>query len=116
MMSDSFSHSVNDAAMMSELQRCCVAARECSGISSESKAGLSVGTSLAPAPECGLMEMYMLKAFTCTYANPYLTLFSDWLDRLQLRLFLFLFPTQTFNRKQEFHDWTVSNSTSFLFL
>ena len=39
---------------MSELQHCCVAAREGSGISSESEAGLSVGTSMALAPECGL--------------------------------------------------------------
>ena len=54
MMSDSFLYSGDDAAMMSELQHCCVAARECSGISSESKAGLSMGTSLALAPECGL--------------------------------------------------------------
>ena len=54
MMSDSFLYSGNDAAMMSELQRYCVAARECSGISSESKAGLSVGTSLALGPECSL--------------------------------------------------------------
>ena len=50
-MSDSFLYSGDDAAMMSELQHCCVAARECSGISSESKAGLSMGTSLALAPE-----------------------------------------------------------------
>ena len=54
MMSDSFFYSGHEAAMMSELQHCCVAARECSGISSESKAGLSVGTSMALAPECGL--------------------------------------------------------------
>ena len=53
-MSDSFLYSGNDAAMMSELQRYHVAAREYSGVSSESKAGLSVGTSLALAPECGL--------------------------------------------------------------
>ena len=45
MMSDSFLYSGDDAAMMSELQHCCVAARECSGVSSESEAGLSVGTS-----------------------------------------------------------------------
>ena len=54
MMSDSFLYSGDDTVMMSELQRCRVAARECSGISSESKARLSVGTSLALAPECGL--------------------------------------------------------------
>ena len=48
-MSDSFLYSGNDVAMMSELQRCCVAARECSGVSSESEAGLSVETSLALA-------------------------------------------------------------------
>ena len=54
MMSDSLLYSGDDAVMMSELQRCCVAVRECSGVSSESKAGLSMGTSLALAPECGL--------------------------------------------------------------
>ena len=54
MMSDIFLYSADDAAMMSELRRCRVAARECSGISSESEAGLSMGTSLALASECGL--------------------------------------------------------------
>ena len=54
MMSDSFLYSGDDAAMMSELQHCYVAVRECSGVSSESKAGLSMGTSLALAPECSL--------------------------------------------------------------
>ena len=54
MMSDSFLYSGDDAAMMSELQYCCVAARQCSGLSSERKVGLSVGTSMALAPECGL--------------------------------------------------------------
>ena len=54
MMSDSFLYSGDDADMMSELQCCCVAVRECSGISSESEAGLSMGTSLVLAPECGL--------------------------------------------------------------
>ena len=54
MMSDSFFYSGDDAAMMSELQHCCVAVRECSGVSSDSKAGLSMGTSLALPPECGL--------------------------------------------------------------
>ena len=53
-MSDSFLYSGDDAAMMSELQHCHVAVRECSGMSSESEAGLSVGTSMALAPECGL--------------------------------------------------------------
>ena len=53
-MSNSFLYSGDDAAMMSELQHCCVAVRECSGISSESEAGLSMRTSLALAPECGL--------------------------------------------------------------
>ena len=53
-MSDSFLYSGDDAAMMSELQHCCVAVRECSGIRSESKAGMSVGTSMALAPECRL--------------------------------------------------------------
>ena len=54
MMSDSFLYSGDDAAMMSELKHCCVAARECSDISSVSEAGLSVGASMALAPECGL--------------------------------------------------------------
>ena len=40
MMSDSFLYSGDDAAMMSELQCCRVAARECSNVSSESKAEL----------------------------------------------------------------------------
>ena len=53
-MSDSFLYSGDDTVMMSELQRYCVAARECSGVSSDSEAGLSKGTSLALAPECGL--------------------------------------------------------------
>ena len=54
MMSDSFIYSGDDAVMMSELQHCHVAVRECSGVSSESEAGMSGGTSLALAPECGL--------------------------------------------------------------
>ena len=54
MMSDSFLYSGDDAVMMSELQHYCVAVRECSGVSSGSEAGLSVGTSLALAPEFGL--------------------------------------------------------------
>ena len=54
MMSDSFLYSGDEAVMMSELQHCRVVARECSGISSESEAGLSVVTSIALAPECGL--------------------------------------------------------------
>ena len=41
-MSDSFLYSDDDATMMLELQHCHVAAIECSGISSESEAGLSV--------------------------------------------------------------------------
>ena len=53
-MSHSFLYSGDDAAMMSELQHCHVAMRECSGVSFESKAGLSVGTSMALAPECSL--------------------------------------------------------------
>ena len=35
MMSNSFLYSGDDAAMMSELQHCCVAVRECSDVSSE---------------------------------------------------------------------------------
>ena len=54
MMSDSFLYNDDDAAMMSELQHCCVVARECSGVSSESETGLSIGISLALAPECSL--------------------------------------------------------------
>ena len=58
MMSDSFLYSGvysgDDAAMMSELQWYCVAVRQCSGVSSESKAGLSVGTSMTLALECSL--------------------------------------------------------------
>ena len=54
-MSDSFLYSGDDAAMMSELQHCHVAVRQNNGISSESKAGLSAGTSMALAPECSLM-------------------------------------------------------------
>ena len=42
MMCDSFLYSGDDAAMMSELQHHCVAAMECSGISFQSEAGLSV--------------------------------------------------------------------------
>ena len=56
-MSDSFLYSGDDAAMMSELQCCHVAERECSGVSSESEAGLSVGTSMALAPKYGLTFM-----------------------------------------------------------
>ena len=54
MMSDSCLYSGDDAAIMSELQHCLIAERECSGVRSESKAGLSVLTSLALAPECSL--------------------------------------------------------------
>ena len=61
MMSDSFLYSGDDAAMVSELH-CCVAVRQYSGIGFESEAGLSVGTSLAPVPECGLT---FLQECTC---------------------------------------------------
>ena len=54
MMSDSFLYSGDEAAMMSELQHCPVAAGQCSGVNSENEAGLSVGTSMALASECGL--------------------------------------------------------------
>ena len=54
MISDGFLYSGDDAAMMSELQCCCVAVREHSGVSSDSEAGLSVGTSMALVPECSL--------------------------------------------------------------
>ena len=54
-MSDSFLYSSDDAAMMSELQHWHSAVGQgSSGVGSESKAGLSVGTSTALAPECGL--------------------------------------------------------------
>ena len=53
-MSDSFLYSGDDAVMMSELQRCCVAVMERSGVSSESEVVLSIGTSMALAPGCGL--------------------------------------------------------------
>ena len=36
-LSDSFLYSGDDAVMMSELQHCYVAVRQCSGVSSESK-------------------------------------------------------------------------------
>ena len=57
MMSDGFLYSGDDAAMMSRaaaLLCSCFLSRECSNVSSESEAGLSVGTSMALAPECGL--------------------------------------------------------------
>ena len=54
MMSDSFLYSGDDAVMMSELQYCHVAVRQHSNIRSESEALLSVGTSMALAPKCGL--------------------------------------------------------------
>ena len=89
-MSDSFLYSGDDAAMMSELQHCCAAAMECSGVSSESEARLLVATSTALAPECSLTfptEMYMLKECTRVYTNPYLTVYcSLWLN--QIRMFL----------------------------
>ena len=62
MMFDSFLYSGDDAAMMSELQHHCVAAMECSGISFQSEAGLSVGTSMALAPQCSLT---FLRKCTC---------------------------------------------------
>ena len=69
MMSDSFLYSGDDAvidAVMSELQHCCVVARECSDVSSERETVLSVGILMALAPECGYIpaEMYVLKACT----------------------------------------------------
>ena len=54
MMSDSFLYSGDDAEMMPELQHCPVAARQYSGVSSESKTRLSVGVSMALAPEYSL--------------------------------------------------------------
>ena len=53
MMSDSFLYSGDNKVIMSELQYCNVAARQCSGVSSENKAGLSVGTSMTLCPEFG---------------------------------------------------------------
>ena len=50
-MSNSFLYSSDDGAMMSELQHCGVAVRHHSDLDSESKAGLSVGASMALAPE-----------------------------------------------------------------
>ena len=44
MMSDSFLYSGDDVVMMSELQHFCVTVRQCSSITSEGEAGLSVGT------------------------------------------------------------------------
>ena len=72
MMSDSFLYSGDDAVMMSELQHCCIAESEHSGVSSESEAGLSVGISMALAPECGLTFLWKCTC-RCIYANPYLT-------------------------------------------
>ena len=62
MMSGSFLYSGDDVEMLSDLQHCLVAARECSGMSSESEAGLSVGTSMALALECSLT---CPRKFTC---------------------------------------------------
>ena len=59
MISDSFLYSGDDEVMMSELQHYCVAVKKCSGISSESEAGLSVGTSMPLDPECDLTFMYV---------------------------------------------------------
>ena len=70
MMSDSFLYSGDDAVMMSELQDYHVATRQHSSVSSESKARLSVGTSMALAPEC---DLTFLQKCRCVYANPYLT-------------------------------------------
>ena len=53
-MSESFLYSGDDAVMMSELQHSHVTARQHSSISSHSEAGLSVGTSVALVPKCGL--------------------------------------------------------------
>ena len=58
---------------MSELQRCCVAVRQLSAVNSESEAGLLVGTSMASMWFNIIVEMYVLKACTCIYTNPYLT-------------------------------------------
>ena len=45
-----------------------------SGVSSESKAWLSVGTSMALAPECGLTFLWnVLTVSMYVYANPYLS-------------------------------------------
>ena len=52
--SGSFLYSGDDTGMMSELQCCGVAVREHSGVSSESKTELSVRTSMALTPKCGL--------------------------------------------------------------
>ena len=40
MMSDSFLYSGDDVMMMSELQHCHIAVRQCSGVASEGKTGL----------------------------------------------------------------------------
>ena len=73
MMCDSSLYSGDEAVIVSELLCCCVAAKQCSGEGSEGQAGVSVGTSLALAPECGLtFPQYMLKACTCIYVNPHL--------------------------------------------
>ena len=72
---DSFLYSGDVAAIMSELYHSCVAARQCSGISSESEAGLSVGTSVALAPECSL-------TFPCTCVSLNGTK-SQWFQRIR---------------------------------
>ena len=54
MMSDSFIYSGDDTSDDVRAAALEGAARKHSGISSESEAGLSVGTSMALAPECGL--------------------------------------------------------------
>ena len=53
-MSDSFLYSGDDVRAAA----LCVAAREHGGVSSESKAGLSTGTSMALAPECYLTFLW----------------------------------------------------------
>ena len=73
-MSDMFLYSGDDVVMMSELQHCHAAGRECSVISSGSKAGLSVGTSVELAPEYSLT---FPQECTCAYANPYLHIYSS---------------------------------------
>ena len=62
MMSDNFLYSGDDAVMIAERQHCRVAVREHSGIHSESETGLSVGISMALAPEYSLT---FLQKCTC---------------------------------------------------
>ena len=81
-MSDRFLYSGDDAAMMSELQHCHLAARQHSGVSSESEAG----TSMTLFPEC---DLTFLQKCTCNFANPYLTIRLMSVS-LNLRLLLFI--------------------------